>query len=128
MVDANAQAGYRRAIARTGETVTFQRISGQSGQGAGATILPAPDGATVQAIVNSFQVEAPVMGVKREGAITLADRRIIVLAEDLQEAGFPLPLRKNDRVVVQGETLNIETVDLSTRGFGGAIEAKAKGI
>lgn len=128
MVDANAQAGYRRAIARTGETVTFQRISGQPGQGAGAAILPAPAGATVQAIVNSYQVEAPVMGVKREGAITLGDRKIIVLVDDLAEAGFPLPLRKNDRAVVQGETLNIETVDPSTRGFGGAIEVRAKGI
>lgn len=125
MVDLNAQAGYRRAIARTGETVTFQRISGQPGQG--ATILPI-GGATVQAIVNSYQVEAPVMGVKREGAITLGDRRIIVLADDLAQAGFPLPLRKNDRVVVQGETLNIETVDPSTRSFGGAIELRAKGI
>lgn len=126
MVDLNAQEGYRRAIARAGETVTFQRISGQPGQG--AVILPAPAGATVQAIVNSFQVEAPVMSVKREGAITLADRKIIVLVDDLAQAGFPLPLRKNDRVVVQGETLNIETVDPSTRAFAGAVELRAKGI
>jgi hypothetical protein len=127
MTDSNAVQAYRRAIDRRGESVTFQRITGQAGQGAGVTVLPAGGGATVQAIVMNYQVQPDVMPVDPEGGVTLGDRQIIVLAADLLAAGFPLPLRKNDKAIVQGETLNIETLDPSKRGIAGAIEVHAKG-
>jgi hypothetical protein len=122
--DTNALEGYRRAIARRGESVTFQRILGQAPI---VTILPAPAGATVQAIVMNYQVQPDVMRVDPEGGVTLGDRQIIVLVDDLTAAGFPMPLRKNDKAIVQGEVLNIETLDPSKRGIAGAIEVHAKG-
>jgi hypothetical protein len=124
MTDPNALEAYRRAIARRGESVTFQRILGQAPN---ITILPAPAGATVQAIVMNYQVQPDVMRVDPEGGVTLGDRQIIVLADDLTAAGFPLPLRKNDKAIVQGEVLNVETLDPSKRGIAGAIEVHAKG-
>jgi hypothetical protein len=56
-----------------------------------------------------------------------ADRLIIVLSDDLAAKNFPLPLRKNDKALVQGEWLNIENLDPSKRGIAGAIEIHAKG-
>lgn len=124
MVDLSAQAAYRRAIARRGESVTFQRISGQAPN---RTILPAPAGATVDCMVMNYMAAGDVMAVQPEGGISLGDRMIIVLADDLAHAGFPLPLRKNDKALVQGELLNIENLDPSKRGIAGAIEIHAKG-
>jgi hypothetical protein len=124
VTDPNAIQAYRRAIARRGESVTFQRITGQAPN---VTILPPPNGATVQAIVMNYQVQPDVMRVDPEGGVTLGDRQIIVLADDLTAAGFPLPLRKNDKAIVQGEVLNVETLDPSKRGIAGAIEVHAKG-
>jgi hypothetical protein len=125
MIDTNALEGYRRAIARRGESVTFQRITGQAPN---VTVLPAGGGATVQAIVTHYQPTSPIGGFAGPDAITEGDRSIIVLSDDLTAAGFPLPLQKNDKVVVQGELMNIERVDPSTRGIAGAWELVALGV
>ncbi len=118
--DVNALAGYRRAIARRPTEVTFQRIGGQA-PNVGVT------SATVNALVMSYTKEADIMPVHPEGGVTLGDRMIIVLADDLAAQNFPLPLRKNDKAVVAGETLNVETLDPFKRNIAGAIEIQAKG-
>jgi hypothetical protein len=75
----------------------------------------------------NYQVEPSVMPIEPEGAVTLGDKMIIVLEEDLLLQEFPVPLRKNDKAFVKGEWLNIETLDPSKRGVAGAIEVHAKG-
>lgn len=126
MVDLGAQEGYRRAIARRGEQVTFQRIVGYAPNP--VTVLPAGGGATVNAIVMKYQPTQSIGGFAGGDAITEGDRTLIVLGDDLLQAGFPLPLQKNDKVIVQGELMNIERVDPSTRGVAGAWELVALGV
>jgi len=121
MRNANALAGYRRAIAARGEPVIVRRINGT-----------APDVATfdaqVTAIVMDYLPRPPVADVKPEGEVTLGARNIIVLDEDLKRARFPLPITKNDKVVVRGEELNIASVDPSKRGVAGAWDIVAMGV
>lgn len=120
MIEPSAVAGYRRALEARGEQVVFRRETGQ------APNVQTVD-AVVTAIVMNYQVEPTPMPVEPEGEVTLGDRMIIVLEADLRTREFPLPLRKNDKVFVKGEWLNIETLDPSKRGIAGAIEIHAKG-
>jgi hypothetical protein len=39
-----------------------------------------------------------------------------------------LPVKKNDKVVVQGETMNVTEVDPNTRIFAGAIDLTIAGV
>ncbi|MBA3998949.1 MAG: hypothetical protein C0466_17550 [Candidatus Accumulibacter sp.] len=59
-----------------------------------------------------------------EGAIQQGMRTAIVLAEDVEASGFPLPFReKQDRLVWNGKTLVIRSVDDATRRIGGVVIA-----
>jgi hypothetical protein len=122
MVDTNALAGYRRAIARAGQPVTFQRVTGQ-----------APNVTTgnyqVSAIFRAYQPTTAIGGtVVRSAEITEGLREFIVLSDDLSAAGFPLPLLKNDKIIVGTEKFNITEVDPGTRIIAGAIQGKAVGV
>lgn len=116
-----ALAGYRRAIHARGEFVTVRRISGVAPN---ATVF----NANVRAIVMDYKPQTPVMKVDPEGAVTLGARTIIVLDADLRDASYPLPISKNDKVVVRGEELNIMSVDPNTRNVAGAVEIVAEGV
>lgn len=120
MTDPNAVAGYRRAIARRGTAVIFERINGQA-PNVGITT------ATVNGIVMNYAREGDILPLQPEGGVTLGDRLIIVLAADLAAQDFPLPLRKNDKAIVAGEPLNIENLDPFKRNIAGAIEIHARG-
>jgi hypothetical protein len=102
MTPATARAAYRRQM-RNGETVILRRLSGT---GAG-----------------DYQVRARVKGfapADLEGAIQQGMRTAIVLAEDIESSGFPLPfLAKQDRFVWAGRTLVIHAVDDATLRVGG---------
>lgn len=118
----NAAAAYRRALAVTGQTVTFQRVSGQ-----------APNAQTFDAVVTAifraYQPAPPIgAGVVRTAEITEGLREFIVLQDDLAAARFPLPLAKNDKITVNGQKFNITEVDAGTRVFAGAIQGKAVGV
>jgi hypothetical protein len=122
MVDLNAQEAYRRALAVTGQVVMFQRVTGQ-----------APNAVTfsaqVTAIFRAYQPATPIGGAMvRSAEITEGQREFIVLSDDLAQAEFPLPLLKNDKIVVGTETFNITEVDPGTRIYAGAIEGKAVGV
>lgn len=119
--DPSVVAGYRRALGRRGQDVTFRRVVGQAPN---AIVV----NATVSAIVMDYVPEAAVMPVKREGAITQGGRHIIVLADDLAEKHFPLPLVKHDKAIINGETLDIFSVDANKRGLAGAIDVLAVGV
>lgn len=129
--DPGAVASYRRMLARTGQTILFRRVSGQ-----------APNVATFDAVVvavfRGYQPTTPVGASAKGAAISEGLREFIVLAADLAAQNFPLPLRKNDRIipgaVVAGsfapgtELFNITDTDPYTRIIAGAIEGKAEGV
>jgi hypothetical protein len=132
MADAAAVAAYRRALTRAGQSVRVQRWTGQ-----------APNKVVVEAIVMAFvQKYAPDatavsetnFSASKQGAITQTERHVILLACDLEAAGFPTPMpgncivKKNDKVVVQGETLNVDDVDPNTRVFVGALDLTVVGV
>jgi hypothetical protein len=134
MIDPSAVEGYRRAIAARGRVVIIRRISGQ------APNVGSPISVKISAIVMDYTAEAPTGETKPEGAITLGARNVIVIAADLVKARFPLPLKKNDKVVVNtdeaqlgngakagDEELNIIAVDPYRREIGGAIDLVAIG-
>jgi hypothetical protein len=121
MVDPAMQAAYRRALARTGETVTVQRVSGTAPR-------TATFSASVKANVQSYAPETNEVseggyGSSQIGATTQSQRKVIVVAEDLAAARFPLPVQKNDRVMLaDGTKCNVTGVDAHKRQLAGAIE------
>jgi hypothetical protein len=124
--DANALAAYRRGLARAGQSVVVQRWTGQAPN---RTVTAA----TVSAFVRYYapddaSVARTGFGEGKPGAITQTERHVIVLACDLQDQLFPLPVKKNDKIVVQGETLNVTDVDPNTRYFAGAIDLTVSGV
>ncbi len=122
MADANAVAGYRRALARGGQQVTFRRVDGQAPH---AQVFDA----VVTAIFRGYQPTTPVgTAAHAQAAITQGVREWIVLSDDLAAARFPLPVRKNDKIVVGTQIYNITDVDPGTRVFAGAIEGKAEAV
>ncbi len=130
MSNPQALAGYRRALAVTGQPVIFRRVNGN-----------APNtqlfDAQVTAIFRAYQPTGEIGAGARGAAITEGLREYIVLSDDLAAANFPLPLQKNDKIVpgtiVNGsfvpgtEQFNITEVDAGTRIYAGAIEGKAVG-
>lgn len=132
MRDPNALAGYRRALLRRGRQVIVRRISGAAPS---TTVV----NAAVTAIVMDYVPKAPVASLQPEGAITLGARNVIVLSDDLAAENFPLPVAKNDKIVLNAdpallgtgngdEELNIMSVDPYKRGIAGAIDIVAEGI
>ncbi len=110
MTPDSVKASYRQAIVAAATTVVVRRYTG-TGENA-----PFFD----------VSVGARVVGYEPHellGLIQQGDRRVIMLAEDLSDAQFPLPLRKGDKVLVRGRELNIEAVDDNTRRVQGVLVA-----
>jgi hypothetical protein len=79
-----------------------------------------------------YVAKQPVADVKPEGDITLGARNVILLEDDLRQKRFPLPVTKNDKVIVLGaegedEELNIMEFDPNKRRIAGAIDIVAEG-
>lgn len=106
---AQIRRDYREALSDVGETIILRRFV------AGGL----PIEAEVRARVTGFQ-EAELVGGVKQG-----DRRVIVLAEDVEATGFPVPFSTggSDKAVVRGKALNIQIVDDSTRRVGGVLIA-----
>lgn len=106
MTPSAARAAYRRQM-RNGETFVLRRLSG----------LGAGDYVT-RGRVDGFTPS------DFEGAVQQGTRTAIVLAEDVEASGFPLPfLEKQDRLVWAGKTLVIQSVDDATRRVAGVLIA-----
>lgn len=110
MTPEQCRASYRRFLDHVGETVLIRRYTG-----AGAS-RPRFD-AEVVARVTEFDPSELV------GTIQQGDRKLIVLAEDLFNAQFPLPLKRGDKAVVRGKELNIEAPDDNSRRVAGELIA-----
>lgn len=110
MTPEQCRATYRRMMELVGETVLIRRYTGTG------TNRPKFD-AEVVARITSFEPHELV------GTIQQGDRKLIVLAQDLFNAQFPIPLRKGDKAVVRGKELNIEAPDENTRRVSGELIA-----
>lgn len=111
MTPDQARAMYRRAIGQF-ETIQIRRYTGSG------TARPRFD----------WDVQARVMGFQPDeliGSIVEGDSKLIVLHEDLVNAGFPFPIQSgpNWKVVVKGKELQIKPIDDKTRRLGGEIIA-----
>lgn len=128
-VDPLIREATRRAIYRAsgGLQVTFTRIVGLAPN---ASVT----NATVTAVVRDYKIDTQEIGQEgfkatSPGAITQGDREVLVMADDLANAGFPLPLQKGDRLTAEtGEKMNIARIDGLKRAVGGCIEIVAAGV
>lgn len=100
---------YRRLIA-SGEDVLLRRYTGT-----GAT--RAKFEVRVRAKVAGYEPQDLV------GSVQQGDRKVIVLAEDVDAAQFPVPITNSDKIVVRGKELTIQSVDDSTRRIAGVLVA-----
>jgi len=118
------QAATRRALQRTGELVTFQRLTGTAPN---VTTLSVSLYANVQGLhPETNEPSQEGLPSSKEGAITQTSRRIIVVGSDLSAKGFPLPVKKNDKIVLaDGTKCNILDVDAHKRSLADAIEITA---
>ena len=57
------------------------------------------------------------------GGVDQRSRRVLLLAEDVEGSGFPSPLRRNDKVLARGKTMNIEDIDDDTIRVAGVLIA-----
>jgi hypothetical protein len=110
MTPSQARDMYRRMIGEIGETITLRRNN--------ASPAP-PTEAQVLARVTGYRPEELVNGINQ------GDRRLIVLAEDVEASGFPVPFKTGgaDKAIVRGKPLNISVVDDSTRRVAGVLIA-----
>lgn len=119
MTPQSAEESYRRALATGGRTVQLRRYSGPPALNRNFTDHD------VQARVREFRAD------ELAGNIRQGDRQVIILASDLQASGFPGALRANDKLILDGAELNLQTVDAQSRRIEGvliAYEAVARGL
>jgi hypothetical protein len=103
-----ARDALRRFIQANGEMVTLRRTNQ----------LPTP--------ATEVSVMARIMGYSPEelaSGVMQGNRKAIMLAEDVEASGFPVPILKNtvDSLVVRGGKMTIKSVDDSTRRVGGVL-------
>ncbi len=123
----NAAAGYRRALAKRGIPVTVTRINGVSPNA--VTVTAQVSAVVIDYTPDTTTVEQTGYSASKVGALTQGDRLVILMGDDLQAQGFPLPMRKHDRITLPTQdVLDVVEVDPFKRGVAGAIELKAAGI
>lgn len=116
-MDNASAARAAAAIARVGHAVTFTRTG---------LVPPNPNpttiaSATVKAVVSGYAPSELING------ITLGSRRVIVSAQALAAASFPLPVVKGDKVTASGKELRVEAVDPDHREYIGCLDITALG-
>jgi hypothetical protein len=105
MPRAGIKARYRRAIRQHGEPVLFRRYTGS---GANRPMF----NAELHAVVTGYQPQELI------GGLVQGDRKVILLAEDVNKAQIGLPITTGDKLVVRGRELAIGMVDDSTHRDG----------
>lgn len=110
MTPASARDMYRRQIAALGEEITLRRVNPSP---------TAPTDKAVRARVSGYTPEELV------GGISQADRKVILLAEDVEASGFPVPIKSGstDKLVIRGRQMMISEVDDSTVRVGSTLIA-----
>jgi hypothetical protein len=128
MIDPSAEAFTRQGILLVGIPVRFERVTGFAPN---VVIISA----TVTAKVMKYALDTVTVSetgypASKPGAIRQGDREVLVMAGDLAAQGFPLPVLKSDRIIIDatGDTLNIIAVDAHKRAMAGCIEIDAAGV
>jgi hypothetical protein len=127
-IDNNVNAAYGRALLKTGQSVTVQRLTGT-----------APNVTIVSAVVIALVRDAAPDGQAasqagysggQPGGITQTARQVILMSSDLAAANFPLPVQKGDKIILSstGEKLNVTEVDTGKRGIAGATQLTGAGV
>jgi hypothetical protein len=109
MTPASIRADYRKALTRVGSLIAVRRYTDPVAR----TFVDYP------ALARPMNYQPADL----VGAIQQGDVKLIVLAEDLEIAGFPFPLRKGDKVFRQGKESNIEAPDGNSREVQGVLVA-----
>lgn len=118
MTPALARTIYRRARASEGESIKLRRYSGS-----GASRTP------TDYTMTALRVYRPTGdGDDLIGGLVQRDRQVIVMLEDVQASGFPLPINiTSDKVVLTRESgspeLAIKDIDDDTRRVKGELIA-----
>jgi hypothetical protein len=97
-------AAWREAMMAAGEAATLRRVV--SGVNTDATVY-----------VKSIRVPIRDSADEMEGQTYATSRRYLVLAADV--GTWPLPIKRNDQLIVDGVTLSIEKVDKAARRYSG---------
>lgn len=100
------KASYRTSLAKYGETITIRRVTGTGPNRPKFEV-------NVRARVTGFAPQELIGGIQQ------ADRKAIVLHDDLVAAGFALPITNSDYAVVQGRQHAIRVPDNATRRVAG---------
>ncbi len=129
MSDPGIVAAYEAAFATCGIQVAVKRVTG---------FAPNPTAsftAVVTAIVRDYQPDTTQPAQSgyastKVGSITEGDRLVILMASDLAAARYPLPMQKNDKIIIveTGDVMNVVDVDAYKRTVAGAIELKTASV
>lgn len=126
ITDPSAVAFMRQAIDAVGVPIVLQRVFGY-----------APNATTfsVNLTARVAKVTADSGAVSREGgsapgAVTQNDRTVRIMADDLANSRFPLPVVKGDKVILPpgGDTFDVSEVDPFTFAMAAAIELTVTGV
>lgn len=127
-IDKDVQRRHRADIARIGVAVTFQRVTGVAPQ---TTTLAANVTAIVRGTrADRISPERANYGGMKPGGISQDEREVIVMADALSAARFPMPPRKGDRILIAdgGELFTVTRVDRFKRAMAGVIELFVSGV
>lgn len=127
MADLSTQAAYEAAIALAGMPVVFQRNSGFAPN---VTTTTANLNAVVRTVVpDSTSPARDGLGASQPGQLAQNQRWILLMAQDLTNAGIALPVAVGDQILTAaGELLNVDRIDAYKRTFAGAIELYASAV
>lgn len=104
------KARYREALSKRGETIKIRRYTGT---GPSRPMFEVE----CRAVVTGYQPEEMVGGIQQ------ADKKAIVLHEDLAGTGLSLPLTNSDFAIVKGKQHAIRVPDDATRRVAGVVIA-----
>jgi len=107
----------RASIGRSGQLISVRRLSTTTPQ----TVIARAD---VKATVRGYAPDELVNG------ITQGSRKVIVSLLDLTAAGFPLPVKKSDRIYLGAlfdTVTTIQTIDPDHREYQACLEISTSG-
>jgi len=113
---AQTAADYMASMDRVGETVSVRRYTGL-----GVARTYADFEARARTV--GYEPQPMISSHNKASAIQQGDRKIILLAADLDNAGFASPITTDDKVMVRGMELAIIAADDSTRRVNGTLIA-----
>ncbi len=111
MTPQQARDAWRRGLAERGERLMLRRLT--------VTGIATPPHHDAEALgrVQGYEAKELV------GDIQQGDREVLVLAEDLIAAHWPVPPRQNDQVLWGGKTMQVVSPDDATIRVGSTVVA-----